>query len=98
MSVRQAGYKLMMNSQCAGLSTRFAVQRCFPDADLYSSWDSTLFYTGRGGKVRERPVSPSDLLATLYEALGIPLDAHYEDASGRPVSIVGTGKPIHELL
>ncbi len=52
----------------------------------------------RGGKVRERPVSPSDLLATLYQALGIPLDTHYEDASGRPVSIVGPGKPIHELL
>ncbi|MBI1914795.1 MAG: DUF1501 domain-containing protein [Planctomycetes bacterium] len=52
----------------------------------------------RGGKVRERPISPNDLLATLYEALGIPLNTHYEDASGRPVSIVGTGKPIHELL
>ena len=39
-----------------------------------------------------RPVSPSDLLATLYKALGIPLDTHYEDASGRPVSIVGMGQ------
>src|SRR5437879_3906189 len=28
----------------------------------------------RGGKVRERPISPSDLLATLYHALDIPLD------------------------
>lgn len=52
----------------------------------------------RGGSVRERPVSPADLLATLYQALGIPLDTHYEDASGRPVSIVGPGRPIHELL
>ncbi|MBA4190343.1 MAG: DUF1501 domain-containing protein [Planctomycetaceae bacterium] len=52
----------------------------------------------RGGKVIERPVSPGDLLATLYQALGISLDTHYEDASGRPVSIVGGGKPIHELL
>jgi hypothetical protein len=52
----------------------------------------------RGGKVTERPVSPLDLLATLYHTLGIPLDIHYEDASGRPVSIVGAGKPIHELL
>ena len=52
----------------------------------------------RGGKVPERPVSPADLLATLYQALGIPLDTHYEDASGRPVSIVGPGKPIQELL
>ena len=52
----------------------------------------------RGGKVHERPVSPQDLLATLYHALGIPLDTHYEDATGRPVSIVGSGKPLHELL
>jgi hypothetical protein len=52
----------------------------------------------RGGKVAERPVSPNDLLATLYQALGISLETHYEDASGRPVSIVGPGKPIHELL
>jgi hypothetical protein len=52
----------------------------------------------RGGKVAERPVSPLDLLATLYQTLGIPLDTHYEDASGRPVSIVGAGKPIQELL
>jgi hypothetical protein len=52
----------------------------------------------RGGKVRERPIAPGDLLATLYQALDIPLDTHFEDASGRPVSIVGTGKPIRELL
>lgn len=52
----------------------------------------------RGGKVRERPVTPGDLLATLYQVLGIPLDTHYEDATGRPVSIVAGGKPIQELL
>lgn len=34
----------------------------------------------RGGKVAERPVSPQDLVATLYQALGVPLDTHYEDA------------------
>jgi hypothetical protein len=52
----------------------------------------------RGGRVRERPVAPADLLATLYQTLGIPLDTHYDDASGRPVSIVGPGRPIQELL
>jgi uncharacterized protein (DUF1501 family) len=51
----------------------------------------------RGGKVQNRPVSPQDLLATIYHALGIPLDTHFNDASGRPVSIVGSGKPIQEL-
>ncbi|MCS6914371.1 MAG: hypothetical protein RMK29_06410 [Myxococcales bacterium] len=50
-SVRQVGYKLMMNTQCAGLTTRFAISKMFPDADIYSSWDSTYFRTGRNGKV-----------------------------------------------
>jgi hypothetical protein len=51
----------------------------------------------RGGDVQDRPVTPQDILATIYRALGIPLDLHFRDASGRPVSIVGTGKPIEEL-
>lgn len=51
-----------------------------------------------GGGVRDRLVTPLDLLATIYHQLGIPLDTHYEDASGRPVGIVGSGRPIGELL
>lgn len=48
--VRQQGWKLLVNSQCAGLTTRFAISRLFPDADIYSSWDSTWFRTaGPGG-------------------------------------------------
>jgi uncharacterized protein (DUF1501 family) len=50
-----------------------------------------------GGGVVHRPITPLDLLATIYDALGIPLDTHYEDSSGRPVSIVDTGRPIREL-
>ena len=48
-AVQQQGYKVMMNSQCAGLTTRFAITRMFPDADVYSSWDSTYFRTAKGG-------------------------------------------------
>ena len=51
-----------------------------------------------GGGVQERLVTPLDLLATIYHKLGIPLDTHYDDASGRPTSIVGSGQPIHELI
>ena len=51
-----------------------------------------------GGGVHERPVTPPDLLATIYHTLGIPLDTHFEDASGRPVSIAGSGRPIAELI
>ncbi len=51
-----------------------------------------------GGGVQERLVTPLDLLATVYHTLGVQLSTHYEDASGRPVSIVGGGRPIQELL
>jgi hypothetical protein len=50
-TVRQSGYKIMMNAQCAGLTTRFAITHVFPDADIYSSWDSTYFRTDASGKV-----------------------------------------------
>lgn len=51
-----------------------------------------------GGGVQDRLVKPLDVLATIYQQLGIPLDTHYPDSSGRPTSIVGDGKPIGELL
>jgi hypothetical protein len=51
-----------------------------------------------GGGVLERETIPLDVLATIYQTLGIPLETHFQDASGRPVSIVGTGKPIRELF
>jgi hypothetical protein len=51
-----------------------------------------------GGGVQERLVTPLDLLATIYHTLGLPLDTHYEDVSGRPTSIVGSGLPIQELF
>ena len=51
VDVRQRGYKLMFNAQCAGLTTRFAISRMFPEADIYSSWDSTYFRTGPDGEL-----------------------------------------------
>lgn len=52
----------------------------------------------RGGEVVQRPTTPHDVLATIYRVLGIPLDLHFPDASGRPVSIVDSGRPIEELF
>jgi len=51
-----------------------------------------------GGGVKERLTTPLDVLATIYQALGIPLDTHYEDSTGRPVSIIDSGRPVHELF
>jgi uncharacterized protein (DUF1501 family) len=51
-----------------------------------------------GGGVRERLTTPLDVMATIYQTLGIPLETHYEDSTGRPVSIIDSGRPIHELF
>jgi hypothetical protein len=51
-----------------------------------------------GGTIKERPVTPGDLAATIYQHMGVPLDATYTDTSGRPRYIVENGRPIRELL
>jgi Protein of unknown function (DUF1501) len=51
-----------------------------------------------GGHIRERPVTPGDLAATIYRHLGVPLDGTYLDARGRPRYIVEEGEPIRELF
>ncbi|HEX3149244.1 MAG TPA: DUF1501 domain-containing protein [Gemmataceae bacterium] len=43
------------------------------------------------------PVMPGDLAATLFHALGIPADTHYEDFTSRPSRIV-TGAPVTKLF
>ncbi len=50
-----------------------------------------------GDEVVQRPVTPGDVLATWYRALGVPLDLHFTDHSGRPTPILPQGKPIAEL-
>lgn len=46
----------------------------------------------------ERPLTPQDLLATVYRHLGV--DPHHEflDFAGRPQRILYHGDPIHELI
>jgi hypothetical protein len=52
-----------------------------------------------GGRIKERPVTPGDLAATIYQFFGVPLDATYLDNQGRPLNIVQNGgKPVAELL
>jgi len=45
----------------------------------------------------ERPLSPQDLLATVYRHLGIDHRSHLIDYSGRPTPILNSGDPITEL-
>jgi hypothetical protein len=52
-----------------------------------------------GGEIKERRVGPSDLAATVFAHLGIPLDTHWMNPQGRPIAIVTEGgRPVQELL
>lgn len=48
--------------------------------------------------VKDRPVSPADVCATIYECLGIDPDLMVPDRAGRPMSVSHGGRPIRELL
>ena len=52
-----------------------------------------------GGHIKSRPVTPSDIAATIYHHMGVPLDTTYTDDRGRPHYIVQeNGRPIRELI
>jgi uncharacterized protein (DUF1501 family) len=44
-----------------------------------------------GGEIAERPVTPGDLAATIYQHMGVPLGATYTDHTGQPIPIVQEG-------
>ncbi|TXT16921.1 MAG: Uncharacterized protein FD138_4661 [Planctomycetota bacterium] len=52
-----------------------------------------------GGIIRERPVTPGDLAATIFHHFGVPLDVQYLDNRGRPNSVLANGgQPLRELV
>ena len=53
----------------------------------------------KGYDIQERPVTPSDLAATVFRFLGMNLEAHWVSPQGRPTPIVTEGgRPIGELF
>jgi hypothetical protein len=48
--------------------------------------------------VKDRPASPADVCATIYECLGIDPDMPVHDRAGRPVAAAQGGRPIREIL
>ncbi len=52
-----------------------------------------------GGAPKDRPTSPGEVAATIYKALGVPLELELPGAQGRPIPLVERGvEPINELL
>jgi hypothetical protein len=54
--------------------------------------------TAKAETPKTTPITPQDLMATVFHVLGIPQDLHYKDPSGRPTPMVDGGKPIAELI
>jgi hypothetical protein len=47
---------------------------------------------------RTTPITPQDLMATVFHVLGLPLNLHYNDPAGRPTPMVDGGRAIAELV
>jgi hypothetical protein len=54
--------------------------------------------TAKAEVPKSTPITPLDLMATVFQVLGVPQDLHYKDQSGRPVPLNDGGKPIAELV
>ncbi len=52
----------------------------------------------KGAEPRDNPKTPQDVLATMYQHLGVDVGAQYQDHSGRPHPVLPSGSPITELL
>ena len=52
----------------------------------------------KGGEPADNAKTPQDVLATVYQHLGIDVAAQYPDHSGRPHPVLPSGKPILELF
>jgi uncharacterized protein (DUF1501 family) len=52
-----------------------------------------------GALPKERPTTPAEVVATVYHALGVPLDTELEGLQGRPTRVVDHGvEPVKELF
>src|SRR5262245_37346008 len=47
---------------------------------------------------KSTPITPQDLMATVFHVLGVPANLEYRDPTGRPMHMITGGKPIAELL
>ncbi|MBY0524856.1 MAG: DUF1501 domain-containing protein [Gemmataceae bacterium] len=52
----------------------------------------------QGGTVKDRPVSPKDILATLYHLMGVDPHTELADRTGRPMPLIGDGAVVTEML
>jgi hypothetical protein len=52
----------------------------------------------KGEAPAERPLTPADVLATIYQVVGVDLNLSFNNRAGRPIPINNSGSVITELL
>ncbi|MDB5350770.1 MAG: hypothetical protein JWN86_2017 [Planctomycetota bacterium] len=52
----------------------------------------------QGAYVSDRPIRPSDVAATIYQAVGVDPSRHLMTPENRPVAILDEGSPVAELF
>ena len=54
--------------------------------------------TAKAETPKTTPITPQDLMATVFHVLGLPQDLQYRDQAGRPTAMIDGGKIIRELV
>ena len=52
----------------------------------------------KGAFPKSNAKTPQDVLATMYQHLGVDVEQQYLNSSGRPIAVLPSGKPIEELM
>jgi hypothetical protein len=52
----------------------------------------------KGAFPKSNPKTPQDVLATVYQHLGVDTQQQYLNGAGRPITVLPSGKPIEELF
>ena len=64
----------------------------FQDDQVVGSSDA------RGEEVKDRPVSPADLLASIYQQMGIDTASRLPHPTGQPVEVLPTANHLKEIM
>jgi hypothetical protein len=52
----------------------------------------------KGAFPKSNPKTPQDVLATMYQHLGVDVEQQYLNGTGRPIAVLPGGQPIEELM
>lgn len=52
----------------------------------------------KGAFPKANPKTPQDVLATMYQFLGVDTEQQYLNAAGRPIPVLPSGRPLAELM